>query len=166
MARLDGAEHPKLILGAEVALIPGISELPELDKLCYDGTRILLVELPMIPWTDTVFNLLHSLESRRGLMPMIAHVDRYFHCQKKEQLERLLEMGYPIQVSSGALLRNLGRVRALRLIRDYDALLISDCHTTKNRCPNLGEALKIVRKKLGSAVADRASRFTDEVLSD
>lgn len=166
LAGLEGRACPELILGAEVAFMPGISDVPDLDKLCYEGTRILLVELPMTSWTDDIFRQLHRLESNRGLMPMIAHIDRYIHCQKKEQLERLLEMGYPIQVSAGAFLRNLGRVRALRLIRDYDALLITDCHSTGSRCPKIEEALKIVKKKLGSAVADRASRFTDEVLYD
>ena len=166
LTRSEEMARPDLILGAEVALMPGISELPELDKLCYEGTKILLVELPMIPWTDSVFNQLHCLESRRGLMPMIAHIDRYFHCQKKAQIERVLEMGYPIQVSAAAILRNLGRVQALRLLRDYDALLVSDCHNTETRSPNIGDAMKVVGKKLGTTVANRISKFTDEILFD
>ena len=164
--RLEGVAYPELILGAEVALLPGISEVPDLDKLCYEGTKILLVELPMIPWTDHIFNQLHRLESKRGLMPMIAHIDRYFHFQKKEAMERLLEMGYPVQVSARALLRNLGRARALRLLRDSEGLLISDCHDTKKRSPQIEEAMKILNKKLGITAASRAFQFTDEVLYD
>lgn len=161
-----GQECPNLLLGAEVAWMSDMTEWPELEMLCYQGTKMLLVELPVMPWTDNVFRELYSLEVRRGVMPMIAHLDRYFHCQRKKDIERLLEMGYPVQVSAEALFYLFDRKWALKLLENYDGLLISDCHNLSDRAPNLGNAMKIVEKKLGRQVAGEIAAITDEILTD
>lgn len=163
---LQGQQCPKLILGAEVAWVPDMTEWPELESLCYQNTKTILIELPIYTWTDSLFRQLYSMESRRGVMPVIAHIDRYFRIQSKRNLERLLEMGYPIQVSAEALLRLLGRKQALELLKYYDGLLISDCHNLLERGPNLEQAMAVVKKKLGARVAQEISNITDEILKD
>ncbi len=157
-------DYPKLILGAEVAWMSEMTQWPELEALCYQGTKTLLVELPTMPWTDSVFRELYSLEGRRGIMPMIAHVDRYFYFQKEKSIERLLEMGYPVQVSAEALFRLFTRKKALNLLENYEGLLISDCHNLTDRKPNIEAAMKIVEKKLGHRTAREIAGVTDEVL--
>lgn len=157
---------PNLILGAEVAWMPGMTQWPELEQLCYQGTKMLLVELPVAPWTDSVFRELYCLEERRGITPMIAHLDRYFYFQKKRDIERILEMGYPVQVSAEALSHFFLRKQALELLNQYDGLLISDCHNLTDRAPNLANAMRIVESKLGGRMAGKISAMTDEALSD
>lgn len=158
--------YPELILGAEVAWMPDMAQWPELESLCYQGTKILLVELPMMPWTDSIFRELYSLEGRRGIIPMIAHLDRYFHVQKKRDIERLLEMGYPVQISADALTRFSVKKLALELLANYDGVLISDCHNLKDRAPNMENALKIIEKKLGARMRSHIVANTDAVLCD
>lgn len=158
--------YPKLILGAEVAWMPGMADWPELEELCYQGTKTLLVELPITPWSNEIFRQLYSLESRRGVMPMLAHLDRYFQYQKKKHIEQLLEMGYHVQVSAEALFHLFDRKQALNLLKNYDALLISDCHNLSTRKPNLGDAMKVIQKKLGQWMAGEISAITDEALTD
>lgn len=97
---------------------------------------------------------------------MIAHVERYFHCQEKRSVERLLDMGYPVQVSAEALLHMTSRRKALELLVNYDALLISDCHDTSRRKPNMGAALKVMEKKLGRHMAWELESLTDDALID
>lgn len=160
-----GQNLPKMILGAEVCWMPEIAQWPDLEKLCYQGTRILLVELPFRPWNDETFHQLYSLENCRGLLPMIAHVDRYLPFQNKAHLEQLLEMGYPIQVSADALFFAPSRKRALDLLQNNDAVLISDCHNLTKRKPNMGDGLRVAEKKLGSALARRIAALTDEILT-
>lgn len=160
-----GGEYPDLILGAEVAWMSDMTKWPELEQLCYQGTKMLLVELPTTPWTDSVFRELYSLEGSRGVIPMIAHVDRYFYFQKKKDIERLLEMGYPVQVSAEALTRFYTRKKALDLLGNYDGLLISDCHNSTVRVPNTGDAMKIIEKKLGRKMAKEIATLTDEILT-
>lgn len=161
-----GTECPNLLLGAEVAWTSDMAQWPELEALCYQGTKILLVELPMMPWTDSVFRELYNLEGRRGVTPMIAHLDRYFHLQKKRDIEKLLEMGYPVQVSAETLSRFYLRKQALELLKKYDGVLISDCHNLTDRAPNLANAMKMIEKKLGGYIAGKIVAMTDEVLYD
>lgn len=161
---LRGKEHPDLILGAEVAWVSDMSEWPELEQLCYQGTKTMLVELPTMPWTDGVFRELYNLEGRRGVIPMIAHLDRYFYLQKKRDIERILEMGYPVQVSAESLLRCFWKKQAFDLLKNYDGILISDCHNLSSRPPNLGKAMKTVEKKLGNRIARSVEKITEDIL--
>lgn len=163
---LEGRKHPKLLMGAEVAWAQGIVDWPDLESLCYEGTKILLVELPVTPWTHEMFRQLYSLEGRRGIVPMIAHVERYIHCQEKRSIERLLDMGYPVQVSAGALEYLFSRRKALNLLINYDGLLISDCHNVLDRPPNLGDGLRRLEKKLGRQTAWDIASLTDDILTD
>ena len=126
----------------------------------------MLVELPTIPWTDSIFRELYNLEGRRGVIPMIAHLDRSFYFQKKRDIERVLEMGYPVQVSAEALSQFFLRKQALDLLQNYDGILISDCHNLTDRPPNLESAMKIVEKKLGSNIAQRVAAITDDILRE
>lgn len=158
---LKNIKHPQLILSAEVAYVPGMADWQELEQLCYAGTKILLVEPPMTAWNDEMFRQLYAIEGRRGITPMIAHIDRYFEAQTKASIEQLLEMGFPIQVSTVALLRFHGRSRALKLLADYNAVLVSDCHNTTTRAPNLDVAVRVLEKRLGGKV-DRVLKCANE----
>lgn len=157
---------PKLVLGAEVAWTPRMVEWPELDALCYENTKTILIELPITPWHGDMFRQLYSLEGRRGIIPMIAHAERYFLCQSRKNMDRLLEMGYPLQVSAVALLFRFGRRQALQLLEQYDGVLISDCHNMDIRRPNMGDALKFIEKKRGQHVASEIAWITDQILEN
>lgn len=153
-SHLKNIKHPQLILSAEVAYVPGIADWTGLEQLCYTGTKLLLVEPPMTPWNDEMFNQLYAIEGRRGITPMIAHFDRYIKNQSKVRIEQLLEMGFPIQVSTASLLRFIGRNQAMKLITEYSAVPVSDCHNLNTRPPNLGEAARVLKKKLGGKADD------------
>ena len=163
---MEGMECPELLLGAEVAWVPDMPQWPDLDELCYQNSKILLVELPVMPWTDNIFRELDNLESRRGIIPMIAHIDRYFYLQKQRDIDRLLEMGYPVQVSAEALSSFGFRKQALQLLQNYDGLLISDCHNMSKRAPNLAQAIKVMEKKLGRQITQKALAMTEDILVD
>ena len=131
----EGKEIPEMILGAEVAWMPDMAEWPDLEKLCYQNSGVILIELPMTHWTDATFQQLYKMENRRGITPMIAHFDRYFQCQKERNIHRLLETGYPIQISAGSLRRIFGRHKSLAMLKYCDGILISDCHNMDDRPP-------------------------------
>ena len=163
---VQGEVCPSMILGAEVAWMPDISQWPELESLCYQNTKTLLVELPVFPWPSNVFTQLSSIENRRGITPMIAHVDRYFHTQSRSNMHKLFAMGYPVQVSAEAVLRFSTRRRALELLKYCEGLLISDCHNLETRPPVLGPAMAIVEKKLGTRMAHEIAAITTEMLQE
>ncbi len=156
---------PKLLLGAEVAWAPGMEDWEQLKELCYEGTNILLVELPFAPWTDELFHQLYAIESKRGILPMIAHVERYFFCQEKSKMRALMDLELPMQVSAAELSRFFGRKRALRLI-ESGGILISDCHNLTSRPPNLAKGIEILRKRRGSEFAQAAAAVMSRALID
>lgn len=167
LAAAAGKEKlPDLILGAEVAWTPSMAEWPDLDALCYEGSKVLLVELPFTPWNDDLFRQLYALEGRRGITPMIAHVDRYFGLQDKKKLRQLLEMEFPLQVSAEGLLYLRTRRQTLQLLLQPDCVLISDCHDLVNRPPNLVRAMAVVERKLGPQTAVGLTAAAKEILTD
>ncbi len=159
-------EFPRLIAGAEVAWASGLEDLPELRDLCYENTEFLLIELPFTPWNDEMFRQLYNFMIRTGLTPVIAHIERYFFCQKKAQIKELLEIGLPLQISAEPLLSPLNRGKALRILKENDAFLISDCHDCTNRPPNLGKGMEVLNKKLGGRMAEIIAERTDLLLEE
>lgn len=156
---------PRMLRGAEVAWGPNLAAWRELPKLCIEGTRLLLLELPSTPWDDGMLGQLYGLPGKTGLMPVIAHLERYLKTQRRDQIREILGMGFPIQVSAETLLRPLMRRRALRMLREGSAHLIaSDCHNTSSRPPNLGAAMEQAARHLDAAAYDRLQRAPESLL--
>ena len=164
-AEVDGKTLPNLLLGAEAAWAPGMEDWEELPQLCYEGTKVLLVELPFTPWTDALFHQLYAMESKRGILPMIAHVERYFFCQEKSKMAALMELELPMQVSAAELGRFFGRRKALRLI-EMGGILISDCHNLTSRPPNMAKGIECLQKRCGNEFAQAAAENTVNALYD
>ena len=109
---------------------------------------------------------LYELLGRGQFIPVIAHLDRYWDRQRKEQIEQLLHLGVPIQLSANILLKFFSRRKALQMIqRGQVFLLASDCHSLHHRPPNLGPAIKVVARQLGWRQARRLCRWAEDVSS-
>ncbi len=80
--------------GAEVQICVGLDKMPDVEKLCIDGTSVLLAELPDIPLVPEMYETLHRLNSKVRLL--IAHVDRY----NSGVVENLIEAEYLCQVNA------------------------------------------------------------------
>ena len=156
---------PSLVLGAEVAWAPDLIECSHLPELCFTGTQAFLLELPMAPWHNSLLVHIRDLMTATGLMPVIAHIDRYWSSQKPELLKELFSMGLPIQLSADTLLHFSTRGKALKaLLSGQVRYLMSDCHDPRYRKPNLGDALQIVEKKLGADMRRRLESETDSLM--
>lgn len=158
-ASRENASLPAMRLGAEVAYVPGMWEWPELHQLCYEDTKLLLVEPPFTPWNEEMFRELYRILGRRGITPMIAHLDRYSRSQKPEHMRRLLDMALPYQVSASAILHPFSR-RAKKLWL-YGGVPVSDCHDVRHRPPDLGKLQAFIHRKYGKATADAFAAQTD-----
>ena len=157
---------PSLMLGAEVAWVSGMGDWHDLRELCYEGTNYLLLEPPFHPWDDGFIQDLYDLMNRGGVIPVIAHIDRYIGAQKPRTLQKLYSLGLPTQISAEPFLHLGTRGRMFRCLAEGRAqLLISDCHDLHRRPPNLGVAMQVIQKKLG-ADARRFFNETDDLLQD
>lgn len=142
-------EVPSLALGAEVAWVPGLCRWDDLSRYCIGYSRYLLLELPDSPWHSRILDELYDLMSSQNVIPVLAHLERYFKSQKPDHLQKLLHMGVPVQISAGPMLRTLERFSLAKKIKgNPHCLLISDCHNLTSRPPNLGPGLAGAKKNL------------------
>ncbi len=113
-----------IIPAAEVTLYVDLLG-EDLSKLCIGDTRYILLELPMVYWTDWVYQAVYEIQSTHQLLPIIAHIDRY----ETAQLERLLAMGPLAQVNASAFRHRATRRRMMHYIREgMIHFLGSDAH--------------------------------------
>ncbi len=84
-----------IVKAAEVQLAIGISELPELEKLCIGDTRHILLEFPPEPWPYWMFDFVSDIIEKRGLFPIIAHIDRY----SERGREKILSLSAKFQMN-------------------------------------------------------------------
>ena len=86
----------EIVKAAEVQLGIGISELPELEKLCIGNTKYILLEFPMEPWPYWMFDFVSDIIEKRGLKPIIAHIDRY----SEKGREKILSLPVKFQMNA------------------------------------------------------------------
>ena len=139
---------PQMVLGAEVAYVPGLHTVEGLDDLCIGNTKNMLLELPFYPWDKNTVRGIYDLLGRSGVTPVLAHIERYFFCQSRKFLDEVLDLGLPVQVGSQGFTRSFSAAFKL-LKRGRAHLIASDCHDLRYRSPDLQQAMEHVRKKLG-----------------
>ena len=166
--RAEMANHtdlPELGIGAEVYYFNGISDSDILTKLTVENTPYVMIEMPMPPWNDRVYRELENIWIKQGLMPVIAHIDRYiapFHTHGiPKKLSRLPVM---VQANASFFIDKSTRSMALRMLRRGTIQLLgSDCHNLTDRAPNLGQALEIIEKKFGPGMLEHLQFCQDEL---
>ena len=141
---------PEIRLGAEVLYYPGISRMEQLGQLCLCGTKLLLLEMPMIPWRDAMVSEVLEIQSVRGVSVVLAHIERYEAFKQDDVLDVLLESGVMLQTNAESLLAFRTRKRVLNMLQQGAISFIgSDCHNTVSRPPLMREAWEYLRKKAG-----------------
>ena len=138
---------PEVIPGAEILYYPGMSYTEELSKLKIEGTPFLLIEPPVMPWSDSVIDEIEQTGQNLRLIPVIAHIDRYMNLLHDNSLiDRLEGRKLLIQVNASYFLRRESSRRALNdLSLGRFHFIGSDAHNLSDRSPNIGEALDVIR---------------------
>lgn len=140
---------PEIILGAEVKYYEGISRLDGLKSLCIQGTRLLLLEMPMKSWTEYNVRELIDISCSGKIIPVLAHIERYMRFQKNGVFDMLLENDVLMQINASFVCGMLTKSKAIALLGRRRAHFIgSDCHNMSDRPPNIGKAYEIIRKSL------------------
>ena len=121
------------------------------EELCLEGTKVLLLELPVLQKPAFLREVLRALV-QKGITPLIAHVERYqYVAQDPGILADWVELGALIQVNAQSVLDG-GLAR--RLIKwGLCHIVASDAHSIRHRPVNLRAALDTVAKALGAEKA-------------
>ena len=159
---------PEISLGAEVLFFFGMSNSEILQQMTIDGQESVLVEMPPPPWTDTMFRELEGIYHNLGLIPIIAHVDRYVQPFRTHGIpQRLAEMPVMVQANASFFIRpSTGRMAVNMLKKKQIQLLGSDCHNLTNRPPNLGKAIQQIQKSAGAAAIEYIEASQYEILQE
>lgn len=164
MAKYKGL--PQISVGAEVYFFRGMSESEFLPQLTIRGKSCILIEMPHAPWSEEIYRELEAVWEKRGITPIIAHVDRYIGPFRTYQIpQRLEEMPVLVQANADFFLDRSTAGMALRMLKaDQIQLLGSDCHNTSDRKPNLDAALQRIERKLGREALERIHDYENRIL--
>ncbi len=155
---------PEIRLGAEVLYFPGISVSEQVRSLTLEGTPFLLVEPPMMPWSEAMLDEIQECGQNLRCIPVVAHVDRYMRMLSDDTLlDRVYGRRLLAQVNAGFFLHRSTRERAVESLIDGRFQFIgSDCHDMEERRPNMGGAADFIRlaggEKLFRSFFDRMRR--------
>ena len=162
----DSQTMPEVVLGTEVSYFSGLCHSKELHKLCVTGTRLLLIEMPFRSWTSREVASVCALQSWHGILPILAHVERY---RKRGQFltyrKQLARQGLCFQCNAEFFLQRWDKIQALRWLKHGEIhMLGSDCHNMDSRPPELGQAAQMIQKKCGQRTLDRLDTIAQELL--
>lgn len=157
---------PQIIPAAEVTFFSGMSDKHGLDKLCVDGTRTLLLEMPFTEWTDFQVEEVSALVLDRGFEVVLVHPERF--CSSKgnrKKLEQLTDLPIGLQINTGTLLNWRNRRLGLELLQQARfPLIASDCHNMRHRPPNLKEGRQVAAQKLGEAFLNELDQNAERLI--
>jgi protein-tyrosine phosphatase len=159
---------PRLSVGAEVHYFPGMGDTDILSELAIDNGRYVLIEMPMTVWTDKMYRELERIHERFGLIPIVAHVDRYIGPLRTRGIpERLMELPVLVQANTSFFQKFSTRSMALRMLkRGQIHLLGSDCHNMKARPVNIKQTVDLIEEKLGKKAIAQINACERRILSE
>ena len=162
----EGKNMPKIYCGAEVAYYRGMSQSAALKDLVIEGTKAIMVEMPMGKWTSAMYSELEEIHDRQGLIPIVAHVDRYLTPLRDFGIpDKLAQLPVLVQANGSFFLKKNMAKKAIKLLgRDMIHLLGSDTHNTEERAPNLGPALDVIKKSLGHDAIERIESWQGQII--
>ena len=163
---MDEEVIPDFVLGAEVMYYHGMSSWEALPQLALGNTRYILVELPGNGLSESVFDELESIYTDRGMIPIIAHIERYFQpLTTRKLLDRLDKLPVLLQMNGNYILDRHTRKHALNLLKQGRVHLIgSDCHGLHWRKPCLDQVVKVINDQLDDSTIQNLFLIGNKVL--
>lgn len=152
--QLEHAQIPlRVFVGNEILIQPGLIQAVAKGQVAtLHGSRYILIELFMHGWLPRLHDALQELR-RSGLVPIIAHPERYQAIQKQPNLLfELKESGVLLQGTLESLLEpRSSKARELvtwAIKQNLLYCLASDAHGVVYRPPRFSEALVLLRRYL------------------
>ena len=114
-----------------------------------NNTKYMLIELPMLEFNiDEVINTIYELQIR-GIVPIIAHPERYKPFIKKpSMINKLINEGMLFQMNAGSISGDFGKdvkkTAAKYLEHNVYSFIGSDAHRDRGRDTDISEALNIL----------------------
>ena len=158
-------KFPEIYLGYEVHYFHGIATHADISGLCLGGSKYMLIELPYRRISSRTVNSIIELNLSRGIIPILAHIERYRKYEHFDRLLSLISEGYALgQINAYSLLHFKTRRFTRNLIKKgYVSFIASDTHSVEKIPPRIDEALAYVEKKLGKKTSDEIKRNHEDL---
>lgn len=163
------APVPEIILGAEVYLSHELSKTENLSALCIGDSPYLLIEMPYFFWSAWVFDELKKIIEKHKLIPIIAHLERYYYLKvaSLDKILALFEENVLAQMNADSLCNKRQRKIALALAKNnYVQFLGSDVHNEKERRSRLPEARRVLKRRGCSQILDEMDSFAEKLVEN
>ncbi len=141
----------ELICGAEVLYTESLID-QDLSRLCIQGTKYMLIELP---YTKLTGRFIDSFRSFAGsifpdILLILAHAERYLNFTDEQDVLEVMNADMLVQLNSGDFKPFSPHTKFMYRLLNYGMahLLGTDCHNTGSRCPNMDIAKKQISKKV------------------
>ncbi len=150
----------RLFAGHEVLIQPGLIDDIHAGRLAtLNGSRYLLLELWTNTWLPETERVIFELRAS-GIIPMLAHVERYHAIQKDpNRLGALVQQGVLAQLTAGSLVGLWGkavrRTAETLLKKRLVHCIGSDAHGLQKRPPSVEAGLQCAGKLLDKAYIQR-----------
>lgn len=145
----QGILVPELYLGAEVTMNTNLSRIDGIEKLSIAGTRYILIEMPYTPWLTWMYDCLFDLITVNKLIPVIAHIERYFLPRDNKRISDLANLDVYFQINASSVLDKKQHRNIIKLVNNNLVYFIgSDTHDLVERPPKVLEALEHLEKKV------------------
>lgn len=161
---------PNVYLGCELRYFNGMGKSRAIKQFVIKGTNYLLLELPYgAPITKTTIKDITDINEQLGLMPILAHIERYSRVPGFKKLLKLISDGVAMaHINASAVVSKEDARLCEKLIkRGYISYLASDTHSPAHRPPEIKQALDRIAERLGRSVANRliikSNRLLEEV---
>lgn len=156
-AKNRNIQIPNIYLGAEVRIVPHLSEVCDLSKLCIASSNYILLEMPFNNRSMWIFDEIYSITIYKKLIPVMAHIDRYIRAKDDFSFyTNLFDMNVCFQVNQDCYFSILSRRKAKKLA-SYDAIQFigTDCHNITDRKPDFAKCVKLMKKCHGVEFLDK-----------
>lgn len=166
-AAAAGKSLPNILLGSEVLYYRYIGTSDAVTDFTLNGSRYLLLELTDDCITDSFFEDITDLKNKSGIIPIIAHIERYYRAPSFKKLLKFIKSeNIPAQVNASSLFApRLGKTAEKLIKKGYVSFLATDSHSSDKRPPKMKDALDYISDKLGDEYAKELIR-NSQILCD
>lgn len=161
---------PNVFLGCELRYFSGMGKSNAIKQFVIKGTNYLLLELPYgAPITKTVLQDIIDINERQGLMPILAHVERYAKVSGYKKLLKLVAEGYALAHfnAGGIVSKETARICEKLIKSGLVSFVASDTHSPEHRPPQFDKAFKTITERLGQSASNRliikSNRLLEEI---
>ena len=166
---IKDSDLPNVYLGCELRYFGGMGKSEAIKQFTINRTNYLLLELPYgAPITKLVLQDIIDINERLGVIPILAHIERYSKVKGYKKLLKLISGGYALaHVNASAVLSKEEYKACIKLIKGgYVSYLASDTHSLHRRPPQIKAALDLISEKLGKSVSNRFIYKSNQLLEE